>query len=70
MSYGLVREASCGGMAPEEGTWREELRKTRLKHAFSAIALNLTGLDAWWNNQPLDRTGTSYLARLDYALAA
>jgi IS5 family transposase len=46
------------------------LPKTRLQHAFSAIALNLTRLDAWWSNQPLDRTRTSHLARLDYTLAA
>ncbi|PWR14698.1 IS1182 family transposase [Micromonospora sicca] len=46
------------------------LPKTRLQHAFTAIALNLIRLDAWWNRQPLDRTRTSHLTRLDYTLAA
>ncbi|MGC1210417.1 MAG: IS1182 family transposase [Micromonospora sp.] len=46
------------------------LPKTRLQHAFTAIALNLIRLDAWWNGQPLDRTRTSHLTRLDYTLAA
>jgi transposase len=46
------------------------LPKTQLQHAFSAIALNLIRLDAWWNGYPLDRTRTSHLTRLDYTLAA
>lgn len=41
------------------------LKKTHLEHAFSAVALNLIRLDAWWNGRPLDRTRTSHLARLD-----
>ncbi|HEU4396594.1 MAG TPA: IS1182 family transposase [Actinomycetota bacterium] len=46
------------------------LAKTHLEHVFSAVALNLIRLDAWWNGHPLDRTRTSHLARLELALAA
>ncbi|MFD8886755.1 hypothetical protein ACFV0H_30235 [Streptomyces erythrochromogenes] len=46
------------------------LRKTHLEHVFSAVALNLIRLDAWWNGHPLDRTRVSHLARLDLSLAA
>lgn len=46
------------------------LSKTHLQHVFSAVALNLIRLDAWWTGDPLDRTRTSHLARLEFALAA
>ncbi|WP_445081921.1 IS1182 family transposase [Streptomyces ipomoeae] len=46
------------------------LQKTHLEHVFSAAALNLIRLDAWWNGHPLDRTRVSHLARLDLSLAA
>jgi hypothetical protein len=46
------------------------LDKTHLEHVFSAVALNMLRLDAWWNDHPLDRTRTSHLARLELALAA
>jgi transposase len=46
------------------------LPKTRLEHVYSAVALNLVRLDAYWNGNALDRTRTSHLARLDLALAA
>ncbi|WP_142024161.1 IS1182 family transposase [Blastococcus colisei] len=46
------------------------LPKTRLQHVFSAVALNLIRLSAYWNGHPLDRTRTSHLTRLDLALAA
>jgi hypothetical protein len=46
------------------------LAKTHLEHVFSAVALNLIRLDAWWNGHPLDRTRTSHLARLELAQAA
>ena len=45
------------------------LPKTRLEHVYSAVALNLIRLDAYWNGNALDRTRTSHLARLDLALA-
>ncbi|WSQ13254.1 transposase [Streptomyces sp. NBC_01231] len=45
------------------------LQKTHLEHVFSAVALNLMRLDAWWNGHPLDRTRVSHLARLDLSLA-
>jgi transposase len=46
------------------------LKKVRLEHVYSAVALNLLRLDAWWNGHPLDRTRTGHLARLELALAA
>jgi IS5 family transposase len=46
------------------------LAKTHLEHVYSAVALNLIRLDAWFNGVPLDRTRTSHLARLELALAA
>jgi transposase len=46
------------------------LRKTRLDHAFMAVALNLLRLNAYWNGNPLDRARTSHLARLELNLAA
>ena len=46
------------------------LARTHLQHVFSAVALNLIRLDAWWTGHPLDRTRTSHLARLELALAA
>jgi IS5 family transposase len=46
------------------------LAKTHLEHVFSAVALNLIRLNAWWNGHPLDRTRTTHLTRLELALAA
>jgi transposase len=46
------------------------LPKTRLDHAFMAVALNLLRLHAYWNGHPLDRRRTSHLARLELSLAA
>jgi transposase len=46
------------------------LAKTHLEHVYSAVALNLIRLDAWFNGLPVDRTRTSHLARLELALAA
>ncbi|PYC77879.1 DUF397 domain-containing protein [Streptomyces tateyamensis] len=46
------------------------LSKTRLEHVYSAVALNLIRLHAWWHGRPLDRTRTSHLARLELTLAA
>ena len=44
--------------------------KTRLEHAFSAVALNLIRLDAWWRGGPFDRRRTGHLARLELTLAS
>ena len=41
------------------------LSKTRLDHAFMAVALNLIRLHAYWTGTPLDRHRTSHLARLE-----
>ena len=46
------------------------LPKTRLQHVYSAVALNLIRLDAYWNGHPLDQTRTSHLSRLDVPVAA
>jgi len=46
------------------------LPKTHLEHVYSAVALNLIRLNAYWNGHPLDRRRTSHLARLELALAA
>lgn len=46
------------------------LAKTHLEHVYSAVALNLIRLDAYWNDQPLDRHRTSHLARLEQRLHA
>jgi transposase len=46
------------------------LPKTRLDHAFMAVALNLLRLHAYWTGTPLDRRRTSHLARLELNLAA
>jgi transposase len=46
------------------------LAKTHLEHAFSAVALNLIRLNAWWNDRPLDQRRTSHLSRLELALAS
>jgi hypothetical protein len=46
------------------------LAKTHLEHLYSAVALNLIRLDAWFNGLPLDHTRTSHLSRLELALAA
>jgi transposase len=43
------------------------IAKVHLEHVFSAVALNLIRLDAWWNGHPLDRGRTSHLARLELA---
>jgi transposase len=46
------------------------LAKTELEHAFSATALNLIRLHAYWNGHALERSRTSHLTRLELALAA
>ncbi|WP_406364993.1 hypothetical protein [Streptomyces sp. NBC_01546] len=46
------------------------LQTTHLEHVFSAVALNLIRLDAWWNGHALDRTRVRHLASLDLFLAA
>ena len=45
------------------------LPKTHLEHVYSAVALNLCRLDAYWNGTPLDRKRTSHLTRLNLQLA-
>ncbi|GGT64954.1 hypothetical protein GCM10010207_75170 [Streptomyces atratus] len=62
-----------GELFPDTGMRRARYRglpKTHLEHAFSAVALNLVRLDAWWSGHPLDRTRTGHLARLDLSLVA
>ena len=46
------------------------LDKTRLEHLAAATAINVIRLDAWYNSNPLDRTTTTHLQRIDLAPAA
>ena len=46
------------------------LAKTHLEHVYSAVALNLIRLHAYWSGHPLDRHHTSHLARLEQRLHA
>ena len=46
------------------------LAKTHLEHVFSAVALNLIRLDAYWSGRTPERGRTSQLERLAYMLAA
>ncbi|MFD4144688.1 IS1182 family transposase [Streptomyces sp. NPDC058572] len=65
---GTVRQAVA-----VTGTRRARYRglaRTHLEHVYSAVALNIVRLHAWWNGHPMDRTRTSHLARLELALAA
>jgi transposase len=64
-------EATISQAARRTGTRRTRYRgiaKTHLEHVYSAVALNLWRLDAYWNDTPIDRTRTSHLARLDQTL--
>jgi transposase len=65
---GTIRQAIA--VTDTRRTRYRGLDKTHLEHVYSAVALNLIRLDAWYNGQPLDRTRTSHLARLELALAA
>jgi hypothetical protein len=73
---GYARRAGIEGtmhQAASRGARRARyrgLKKTRLDHAFMAVALNLLRLNAYWNGNPLDRARTSHLARLELNLAA
>jgi hypothetical protein len=44
--------------------------KTHLAHVFTATAINLIRLDAWWTGTQPGRTRTSHLATLGASLAA
>jgi transposase len=46
------------------------LPKTALQHAAAAAAINLTRLNASWTSNPLDRTRTTHLQRLNLTTAA
>ncbi|MCG7522987.1 hypothetical protein MHW47_00765 [Streptomyces sp. OfavH-34-F] len=46
------------------------LQKTHVERVFSAAALTLIRLDAWWKDHSLDRIRASRLARLGLSLAA
>jgi transposase len=66
-------EATIGQAVAVTGTRRARYRglaKTRLEHVFSAVALNLIRLHAYWHGRAPDRGRTSHLTRLEHALAA
>jgi hypothetical protein len=46
------------------------LPKTHLAHIFTAVAINLIRLDAWWTARPPGQTRTSHLTTLGASLAA
>ncbi|WNZ06390.1 transposase [Streptomyces sp. 11x1] len=46
------------------------LPKVTLQHAFSATAVNIVRLDAWWTTDPLRKPRTSRLERLSHQLAS
>jgi transposase len=75
-AVGYARRAGIEGtmhQAASHGARRARYRglpRTRLDHAFMAVALNLLRLHAYWAGTPLDRRRTTHLARLELSLAA
>jgi transposase len=73
---GYARRAGAEGtihQATSHGARRARYRglpKTRLDHIYTATALNLLRLHAYWTATPLDRQRTSHLARLELSLTA
>ena len=73
---GYSRRAGIEGtmhQAASHGARRARYRglpRTRLDHAYMAVALNLIRLEAYWTGTPLDRQRTSHLARLELTLTA
>jgi hypothetical protein len=73
---GYARRAGIEGtmnQAVRHGARRARYRgisKTRLEHAFMAVALNLIRLCAYWTGTPLNRGNMTHLARLELDLAA
>jgi transposase len=65
---GTIRQAVA--VTDTRHTRYRGLPKTHLEHIYSAVALNLIRLHAYWNGHPLDRRRTSHLARLELTLAA
>ncbi|MBB4786957.1 transposase [Streptomyces rapamycinicus NRRL 5491] len=65
---GTIRQATA--VTGTRRTRYRGLAKTHLEHIYSAVALNLIRLNAWWNDRPLDRTRTSHLTRLEHTLTA
>jgi transposase len=66
-------EATIGQAVAVTGIRRARYRglpKTRLEHVFSAVAVNLIRLHAYWNGRAPDRGRTSHLTRLEHAPAA
>ena len=64
-----LAEAQAAGHGARRARYRG-LPRTRPDHAFTATALNLLRLEAYWNGTPPDRQRTSHLARLELSLAA
>jgi hypothetical protein len=44
--------------------------RTRLEHLAAATAINVIRLDAWYNENPIDRTRTTHLQRVQLEAAA
>lgn len=64
---GTIHQATSHGA---RRTRYRGLPKTRLDHAYTACALNLIRLHAYWTSTPLDRRRTSHLARLAHSHTA
>jgi transposase len=66
-------EATIGQAVAVTGIRRARYRglaKTRLQHVYSAVAVNLIRLHAYWHGRAPDRGRVSHLTRLEHALAA
>ena len=66
-------EATIAQAVAVTGTRRARYRsqaKTQLEHVYSAVAINLIRLHAFWHGRAPDRGHTSHLTRLEHALAA
>ena len=65
---GLIHQATCvTGIRRARYTG---LGKTRLEHLAAATAINVIRPDAWYAGNPLDRTRTTHLQRINLAPAA
>jgi transposase len=66
-------EATIGQAVAVTGLRRARYRglaKTQLEHVYSAVAINLIRLHAYWHGHAPERGRTTHLTRLEHALAA
>jgi hypothetical protein len=68
-----VPHTATSNETPDSPPHRQTSRywaKTTLAHVFTAAALNLYRLDAWWTQTPLGTTRISHYEQLGLALTA